>query len=183
MNPEEGDLRPQLLDRFALSVEIRGIKDARERVAIMERNLQYEADPEAFRQEWMPFEEALSKKIDTARKLVDKVKFTSRDLLTIAALTSSMNVEGHRSDIVILKTARAQAAFDGRLSINEHDIALAAELALPHRIKHGPFHQGDMTADQLEEKIEELIGQSSNTGETEASPTESDSEEQVQKKN
>jgi len=183
MNPEEGDLRPQLLDRFALSVEIRGIKDARERVAIMERNLQYEADPEAFRQEWLPFEEVLSQKIDTARKQVDKVKFTSRDLLTIAALTSSMNVEGHRSDIVILKTARAQAAFDGRLSITEHDIALAAELALPHRIKHGPFHQGDMTADQLEEKIEELIGQSSNTGETEASPTESESEEQVQKKN
>ena len=160
MNPEEGDLRPQLLDRFALSVDITGIREARDRVLIMERNIAYEADPEAFRTEWLSREEDLSHQIVQARKLVGQVKYTRRDLLSIAALTSSLNVDGHRADLVILKAARAQAAMDGRTSINDHDIALAAELALPHRIKRGPFHQAEVNADQLQERIEQLVGQS-----------------------
>ena len=160
MNPEEGDLRPQLLDRFALSVDITGIRDARERVLIMERNIGYESDPEAFRDEWEPREEELSHQIDQARKLLNQVKYTRRDLLSIAALTSSLNVDGHRADLVILKAARAQAAMEGRTSITDHDIALAAELALPHRIKRGPFHQAEVNAEQLQERIEQLVGQS-----------------------
>jgi Mg-chelatase subunit ChlI len=160
MNPEEGELRPQLLDRFALSVDIVGIRDARERVTIMERNLSFEKDPEAFRREWLPKELELSKQIEMGRELVDKVKHTSRDLLSIAALTASLNVDGHRADLVILKAARAQAAFEGRTQINDHDIALAAELALPHRIKRTPFQQAEMTTDQLQERIEQLAGQS-----------------------
>ncbi|MEJ2706709.1 MAG: ATP-binding protein, partial [Anaerolineales bacterium] len=107
MNPEEGDLRPQLLDRFALSVDIRGIRDARDRVLIMQRNLEFESQPEAFRKKWMAKEKELSEQIDKARTLVDNVNYTSRDLLSIAALTSSLNVDGHRADLVILKTARA----------------------------------------------------------------------------
>jgi Mg-chelatase subunit ChlI len=145
MNPEEGDLRPQLLDRFALSVDITGIRDPRNRVLIMERNLAFEKDPEAFRQEWMPREKELSKQIAIARTIIDKVTYTSRDLLSIAALTASLNVDGHRADLTILKAARAQAAFEGRTAINDHDIALAAELALPHRIKRTPFQQAEMS--------------------------------------
>lgn len=160
MNPEEGDLRPQLLDRFAFSVEIVGIRDARERVLIMERNIAFEADPESFRHEFMAQEEELSRQIDQGRKLVAKVTHTKRDLLSIAALTSSLNVDGHRADLVILKAARAQAAFEGRTAINDHDIALAAELTLPHRIKRGPFHQAEINAQQLQERIEDLVGQS-----------------------
>jgi Mg-chelatase subunit ChlI len=160
MNPEEGDLRPQLLDRFALSVDITGIRDPRERVLIMERNLSFEKDAEAFRQEWLDREKDLSKQIAMARTIVDKVTYTSRDLLSIAALTASLNVDGHRADLVILKAARAQAAFEGRTAINDHDIALAAELALPHRIKRTPFQQSEMTTDQLQERIEQLAGQS-----------------------
>ncbi len=160
MNPEEGELRPQLLDRFALSVDIVGIRDARERVLIMERNLAFEKDPEAFRKEWLAQEKTLSEKIERARELVDRVTHTSRDLLSIAALTASLNVDGHRADLVILKTARAQAAFEGRTKINDHDIALAAELALPHRIKRTPFQQAEMTTEQLQERIEQLAGQS-----------------------
>lgn len=160
MNPEEGELRPQLLDRFALSVEIVGIREARERVTIMERNLSYERDAEAFRQNWLAKEQELSDQIARARELVDQVKYTSRDLLSIAALTSSLNVDGHRADLVILKAARAQAAFEGRTRINDHDIALAAELALPHRIKRTPFQQAEMTTEQLQERIEQLAGQS-----------------------
>ena len=160
MNPEEGELRPQLLDRFALSVDIVGIREARERVMIMERNLAFEQDAEAFRHLWMPREEELSHQIERGRELVGQVTHTSRDLLSIAALTASLNVDGHRADLVILKAARAQAAFEGRTKINDHDIALAAELALPHRIKRTPFQQAEMTTEQLQERIEQLAGQS-----------------------
>lgn len=161
MNPEEGDLRPQLLDRFALSVEIRGILDPRQRVQIMERNLAFEADPEAFREEWLPMEQALSEKIAKARLLVDKVRYTSRDLLVIADLTAKMQVDGHRADLVILKASRAHAAFEGRESINPRDIALSAELALPHRVKAGPFRHSEMGVTQLQEHIEQLKGAAS----------------------
>jgi Mg-chelatase subunit ChlI len=160
MNPEEGELRPQLLDRFALSVDIVGIREARERVMIMERNLAFEQDAEVFRRQWMSREEELSHQIERGRELVGQVTHTSRDLLSIAALTASLNVDGHRADLVILKAARAQAAFEGRTKINDHDIALAAELALPHRIKRTPFQQAEMTTEQLQERIEQLAGQS-----------------------
>lgn len=171
MNPEEGDLRPQLLDRFALSVEIHGIRDARERVLIMQRNLGFEADPESFRQQWLAREDELSHQIEQARSLVDHVTYTTRDLLSIAALTSSLNVDGHRADLVILKTARSHAAFEGRTSIQDRDIALAAELALPHRIKRGPFQQAEISMEDLQERIEQLQGASANSGEPEPVPS------------
>ncbi len=177
MNPEEGDLRPQLLDRFAFAVDITGIRDARERVLIMERNIAFEADPEAFRHSFVQQEEELSHKIELARKLVGNVTYSKRDLLSIAALTSSLNVDGHRADLVILKAARAQAAFDGRTTITDHDIALAAELALPHRIKRGPFYQAEVTAEQLQERIENLVGQSSEGEPEEDSSEQADSQE------
>ncbi|HEY3310088.1 MAG TPA: ATP-binding protein [Anaerolineales bacterium] len=172
MNPEEGDLRPQLLDRFAFAVDITGIRDARERVQIMERNIAFESDPEAFRQSFLDQENELSHQIEKARRLVGKVTYSKRDLLSIAALTSSLNVDGHRADLVILKAARAQAAFDGRTTITDHDIALAAELALPHRIKRGPFYQAEVTAEQLQERIENLVGQS-----TEGEPDDAEQEQ------
>jgi Mg-chelatase subunit ChlI len=170
MNPEEGDLRPQLLDRFALSVEIRGIRDARERVLIMQRNLAYEADHDDFYLQWEPREAELSHQIEQARTLVDRITHTNRDLLSIAALTSSLNVDGHRADLVILKTARAHAAFEGHIAITERDIALAAELTLPHRLKRGPFHQAEISMEDLQERIEQLQGATANTGEPEMQP-------------
>ncbi len=173
MNPEEGDLRPQLTDRFALSVEIYGIREPRERVQIMERNLAFEGDPQNFREEWLPREQELSQQIDSARRLVDRVSHTRRDLLSIAALTASLHVDGHRSDLVILKTARAHAAFEGRSSITDRDIALAAELALPHRLKRGPFQQAEMTMEDLQERIEQLQG-ASTSGEPQPSQEEGD---------
>lgn len=180
MNPEEGDLRPQLLDRFALSVEITGIRDARDRVLIMERHLEFESDPDQFRKKWLTSEQELTQRISQARALVDSVKYASRDLLSIAALSASLNVDGHRADLVILKAARAQAAFDGRTYLTDRDIALAAELALPHRIKRGPFHQAEITPDQLQERIEQLQG-ASNQGESQDEDT-SDSNQDTQKK-
>jgi Mg-chelatase subunit ChlI len=156
MNPEEGDLRPQLLDRFALSVEIYGIREIRERVQIMERNIAFEADSVGFRDRWLSKEKELSLQIDQGRKLVDAVTYSSQNLLAIASLTASLNVDGHRADLVILKAARAQAAFEGRTAITDRDIALAAELALPHRMKGGPFQREEMGVEEHRERIEQL---------------------------
>ena len=164
MNPEEGDLRPQLLDRFAFSVEIRGILDKAQRVEIMRRHIAFESDPEAFREVWLPKEDELSAQIEMARELVDEVRYTQRDLLIIADLTSEMEVDGHRSDLVILKAARAQAAFEGRTRITPRDIAMAAELALPHRVKAGPFRKSAVGVQALDAKLADLKMQTTIVG-------------------
>ncbi|MCX7671291.1 MAG: ATP-binding protein, partial [Anaerolineae bacterium] len=153
MNPEEGDLRPQLLDRFALCVDMHGLHDPRQRVAIIERRVAYESDPEGFYQEWLPREEQLSREIAAARDRLPHVTYTQRDLFTIAQLTASFKVDGHRADIVILKTALAHAAWQGRLAIQEQDILLAAELALPHRLKRQPFEEAVLDTGQLEDRL------------------------------
>jgi len=182
MNPEEGDLRPQLLDRFALSVDIVGIHDTRERVSIMERNLAFEADAEAFRLRWMTKEKELSDQIAQARRLLEHVTHSTRNLLAIAALTSSLSVDGHRADLVILKAARAQAAFEGRTAVSERDIALAAELTLPHRIKRSPFQQAEMSMEELQDRIEQLQGQTASGKEGEETPEEGEEQTGSQKK-
>lgn len=165
MNPEEGDLRPQLLDRFAHAVDITGLTDARDRVEIMKRNIAFEQDPEGFAQEWAEADHLLSEKIIAARKQHSKVGYTSRDLVSIASLTASLKVEGHRADLVILKTAIAQAAFEGRNRVTELDIAMAAELALPHRLQKGPFSESEISADELRVKIDSLVGKSADSAE------------------
>jgi len=182
MNPEEGDLRPQLLDRFALAVEILGIRDSRQRVQIMERNLAFESNAEAFYDEWRPKEQELAERIMAARELVQQVGYSSRDLISIAALTSSLHVDGHRGDLVILKAARAQAAFDGRQAISDLDIAIAAELALAHRIKRGPFNQAEISVTELEERISELQGQAATQGEPQPSSEDGDEPQPIKKK-
>lgn len=159
MNPEEGDLRPQLLDRFALSVDISGLQSPEDRVAIMERNLAYEANPEAFRQRWLDQEQRVSHEIERARELLDEVHYTREDLLAIAALTGSLEVDGHRGDLVILKAARAHAAYEGRDHLTQRDIALAAELALPHRLRRGPFQQTEVTFEELQNRIGQIQNQ------------------------
>jgi Mg-chelatase subunit ChlI len=181
MNPEEGDLRPQLLDRFALSVEIHGLREPRDRIAIMERILEFETDPEAFRSRWLDQESTLSHEIEAARGLVDKVTYSKRDLLSIAALTSSLQVDGHRADLVILKAARAHAAFEGRTTINQRDIALAAELALPHRLRRGPFQQVEVNLEDLQARIQQVQSQIGDNDE-EASPTPGEADEGAKKK-
>ena len=154
MNPEEGDLRPQLLDRFAFSVEIHGIHDARQRVEIMQRNLACDNDPEGFYAAFADQEQALAAEITRARDLLDEVEYTPNDLYLIAALTTELHVDGHRADLVILRGARAHAAFEGRTRIERRDILQAAELALPHRIRKGPFQQAQFTLENLAERLD-----------------------------
>lgn len=159
MNPEEGDLRPQLLDRFALSVEVHGIQTASERMEILERHIGYEADPNKFRQAWASAEQNLSDRIAAAREIVDDVDYGRRDLYAIATLTSNLHIDGHRADLVILKTARAHAAFEGRTRINHRDILLAAELAIPHRLKRGPFADAQMSMNAMEDQLEQVMSE------------------------
>jgi Mg-chelatase subunit ChlI len=163
MNPEEGELRPQLLDRFALCVEIRGISAHQSRVDILERTVQFESDPEGFRAEWEPYEEQVCRDITRARELLGTVTYQPRDLYTIAELTTGFEVDGHRADIVILKAALAHAAL--RLArngsqpeasvITDLDILVAAQLALPHRLKRQPFQETENRLDELSNRLEE----------------------------
>ena len=155
MNPEEGDLRPQLLDRFAHAVDIEGIADARSRVEIVRRRLAYDQDPEGFYEQWREEEAKLSKEIEQARLRLPMVHYSDRNLYLIANLTASFEVDGHRADIVILKTALTNASFEGRLAINERDILVGAELALPHRMKRQPFQDGVLRPRQLMERLEQ----------------------------
>ncbi len=181
MNPEEGDLRPQLLDRFAFSVNITGISDTRQRVEIMERRIAFEIDPNGFRARWAAQEKTLSEQISHAREMVNRVVYTRRDLVSIAGLTAALNVDGHRADLVILRGAQAHAALQGRDSINDQDIILAAELALPHRIKGRPFQDTNLSAGDLEDRLSD-VQQELDTSELSDSADQVESENAVKKK-
>jgi Mg-chelatase subunit ChlI len=150
MNPEEGDLRPQLLDRFAHAVDVVGLTNAGQRVDVLRRRIYFEQDPDGFSDSYSEAEEDLAERIVSARARYSLVKYTDKDMYTIAALTTSFKVDGHRADIVILRTARAHAAYEGRLQINDRDILVAAELALPHRMKKQPFQDSVLNPDQIQ---------------------------------
>jgi magnesium chelatase subunit D len=168
MNPEEGDLRPQLLDRFALCVDIQTIRDPEARMLIIEHNMAYESDPESFCAAWAPNERALSEEIARARHLLPKVRHTRSDLATIATVMSDLGVDGHRPDLVVLKAARAHAAYEGRAHLTEMDILLAAELALPHRLKRHPLEQPEVSLGDLSERLVEARAQNPTAGEGES---------------
>lgn len=154
MNPEEGELRPQLLDRFGLVVEIVGITDISGRVAVVERRMAYDADPDAFIESWREEEEELAQRIVAARALLPSVKISRNDMAVVAALVLEMGVDGHRADLAILETARTQAAWSGRTTLSTDDIRLAAELALPHRMRRQPFTEVRLDTDRMNAILE-----------------------------
>ncbi|NTW03992.1 MAG: magnesium chelatase, partial [Oscillochloris sp.] len=139
MNPEEGELRPQLLDRFGLAVEVVGLADVASRVAVIERRMAYEAEPQDFIAQWQPRERELASRISVARDLLPRVRIETADMAAVAGLCLELGVDGHRADLTILETARTHAAWSGRISLSAEDIRLAAELALPHRMRRQPF--------------------------------------------
>lgn len=139
MNPEEGELRPQLLDRFGLCVNITGIKDAESRVTIMERRAEFDTAPAAFIQRWEVESQKLTEKILQAKQLFPRVTVTKKILYTIAEYCLETGVDGHRGDIITLKAAKTIAAFDGRPEVEIGDVERAVELTLPHRVRRQPF--------------------------------------------
>jgi magnesium chelatase subunit I len=155
MNPEEGELRPQLLDRFGLCVTVEGVRDVAQRVEIIQRRLRFDDDPERFVAEWAEAGKELAERINAAAALRTEVT-ASRDILEkIAHACARLGIDGHRGDIVTLKTAKALAAFDGRTEVLFEDVRAAASLALPHRVRRTPFD--DLAAD-INAEIEKALG-------------------------
>jgi magnesium chelatase subunit D len=153
MNPEEGDLRPQLLDRFALAVDVVGTPDRVERAEVVRRRIAYEADPVAFGRRWDAAEQAERARVLAARERLPRVQVPERLLELIARICVELEVDGLRADVVMYKTAATLAAYGGRLEATVDDVRQAAELALPHRRRRQPFDQPGLDRDHLDQII------------------------------
>ncbi|MCG5433788.1 VWA domain-containing protein [Mycobacterium sp. MYCO198283] len=153
MNPEEGELRPQLLDRFGLTVEVRASRDVEERAEVIRRRLTFEADPAAFAAAYADADAALAARLAAARAAVDRIALSDNDLRQIAALCAAFEVDGMRADLVVARTAVAHAAWRGSTAVAEEDIRVAAELALPHRRRRDPFDEPGLDEERLDEAL------------------------------
>ena len=156
MNPEEGDLRPQLLDRFGLVVDISGERDVDRRVEIVTRRIEFEDDKEKFIHSWENSENNLREKIEKARDILSDVKYSNEILQLVAKIGIALDVDGHRCDLSIIKTAITLAALDGRLSVEKDDVLKAAKLAIPHRMRKTPFEDSKLSLESLEKLVENL---------------------------
>ncbi|MDD4308415.1 MAG: ATP-binding protein [Thermoplasmata archaeon] len=149
MNPEEGELRPQLLDRLALQAEVTGLHDVEQRVAIMKGAREFSLDPLVFRDQHREKLKALRDEIVKARGIMSKVTTPDSVLAIITKIGIDFNIDGHRGDIIIERTARTNAAFEGRTEVTADDVILAAEMALPHRMRKQPFEEESFSAEML----------------------------------
>ncbi len=141
MNPEEGELRPQLLDRFGLCVNVHGLKELNERVLIMKRRAEFEEDPETFYKKWAQKDKELSQKIIEARNRLKDIEVKEEILFKIAQTCIEANVDGHRADIVMLKAAKTLAAFKGKKEVDIDDINEITPMVLSHRMRRQPFEE------------------------------------------
>jgi len=157
MNPEEGELRPQLQDRFGLCAEIRTITDPEVRADIIDRCLGFENDPEAFRTRWEGEEEALREKIAKARRILPKILPGRNWQTAVASISTHLGVHGHRADILMIKGASTLAALDGRRELEPRDLETAATLVYPHRLRRIPFDETDMDENGLREAVRKTL--------------------------
>ncbi|MFF5345162.1 putative cobaltochelatase [Streptomyces althioticus] len=164
MNPEEGELRPQLLDRFGLTVEVSASREPDQRVEVVRRRLAYDDDPAGFAARWADEEAAVRQRIVAARELLPSVRLGDGALRQIAATCAAFEVDGMRADIVMARTATALAAWAGRTDVLAEDVRQAALLALPHRRRRNPFDAPGLDEDKLDETLEEFSGSSGNDG-------------------
>jgi len=139
MNPEEGQLRPQLLDRFSLSVGVERISTVKDRMEVVKRNLEFEANPEGFIEKYKASQEELRNRIIRARKILSRVEMPGELLEAICRACLDLKVDGMRPDVVISKAACTLAAFEDRTKVTLNDILIASELALSHRTREGGF--------------------------------------------
>ncbi|MFE2211194.1 putative cobaltochelatase [Streptomyces canus] len=159
MNPEEGELRPQLLDRFGLTVEVAASREPDQRVEVVRRRLAYDDDPAGFAARWADEESAVRQRIVAARELLPSVRLGDGALRQIAATCAAFEVDGMRADIVMARTATALAAWAGRTDVLAEDVRQAALLALPHRRRRNPFDAPGLDEDKLDETLEEFSGE------------------------
>ncbi|WP_420167161.1 VWA domain-containing protein [Kribbella flavida] len=153
MNPEEGELRPQLLDRFGLTVDVVASRDPAVRVEVMRARLTYEADPAAFVRRYDAAQRELAERIVKAQSLLPDVILTDPALRQIAEICAAFDVDGMRADLVTARTAVAHAAWSGRTVVEVEDVRAAAKLALPHRTRRNPFDAPGLDQDRLEQAI------------------------------
>ncbi len=160
MNPEEGDIRPQLLDRFGLVTDVVAEVEVADRVLLMQRRIEFEADPEAFIASFSEETEKLREQIVTARKLSEQIivkgNFKAELLELIAKICVALKLDGHRGDITMLKTAIALAAWAGRSEIEAADVKEAAMLVIPHRMRRLPHESAVIDKRELMALIESL---------------------------
>ncbi len=157
MNPEEGDLRPQFIDRFGLAVEIDHIRDAERRADVVRRRIAYESDAAAFQSGWTDSESSERQRIADAMSLLPSVTVEDGILTFIARLCAEHEVDGLRADIVIYKAAQTLAAYEGRTSVTPDDVLRVAEMALMHRMRRQPFDDPDMNTERLQEMAQDIL--------------------------
>ncbi|UBU09393.1 VWA domain-containing protein [Nonomuraea gerenzanensis] len=158
MNPEEGELRPQLLDRFGLTVEVRASRDPAERAEVVRRRLAFDADAEAFAARWAGEEAELARSVAAARARVAGVRLPDARLRQIATVCAAFEVDGLRADLVTANAAIAHAAWQGRDRVTTEDVRAAARLSLPHRRRRDPFDAPGLDEALLEELLERTSG-------------------------
>ncbi len=156
MNPEEGDLRPQLLDRFGLSVDIKGEKDASKRAEVVKRRVKYDSEPEAYVESCKEESDAIREKIACARDSLSKVIATDEAVDWVVSVTLHFGIDGHRADITLLKAAKANAALEGRTEVTKDDVRAVAELVLSHRLRRRPFEEAGLDQEELEKCLQDL---------------------------
>ena len=156
MNPEEGDLRPQLLDRFGLVVDVIGERETSKRVEVIKRRLDFEAEPEKFIKKYLAEEEELKNRIENSKKILENIKCSDEIYELAAKISIALNVDGHRADIAVVKTAITIAAFENREEVIKEDMLRAAVLALPHRMRKTPFEDGILDKEQIEKLVNSL---------------------------
>ncbi len=159
MNPEEGDLRPQLLDRFGLAVEVEGRFSPEERQQVVKRRIAYEADPQAFMAEWQQAEQGERARVSRSQELLPQVNVSDDILALITSICAEYDIDGMRGDIVMYKTAATIAAYEDRTEVNAEDVREAANLALLHRQRRQPFQQPNLATEQLDSMVDDFQGQ------------------------
>ncbi|MBJ8344936.1 magnesium chelatase subunit D family protein [Antrihabitans sp. YC2-6] len=167
MNPEEGELRPQLLDRFGLAVDVTASRDVDVRMEVVRRRLDFERDPAGFAERYEAQDRAVADRIVDARGRLDSVVLDDVELRRIAALCAAFDVDGMRADLVVARTATAHAAWRGAEAVQEQDVRIAAELALPHRRRRDPFDEPGLDPGQLDEAMEQAATEAQRRPETE----------------
>ncbi len=156
-NPEEGDLRPQLLDRFGLAVEVTTPTDIEERMEVVRRRDAYDTDPAAFRRRWAGAEGKVRKRIEAARALLDEVDVPDGILRTTTELCLALETDGLRGELTVIRAARAAAALEGRDVVERQDLRTVAPSALRHRLRRDPLDDTGSSV-RVERAVAEVLG-------------------------
>lgn len=179
MNPEEGELRPQLLDRFGLQVSVEGLEDVDQRMGIVKAAEDFEKDPEGFRKAFEGEQEEFRQKILSAQKLLPLVEIGNDLVKLIVETCINMGVKTHRAEITVVRTAKTIAAFNGRKEVSRDDVKDAMELALPHRMRRKPFEEPKLNRDQLDEELKNAEEDSANKNNENENNQEQDSKKKL----